>query len=64
MYNFFITNNLLYSNQSGFFLSGHSTVYQLISLYHQLVQSLDDKSQTCVIFCDISKAFGRVWHKG
>ena len=63
MYNFLITYNLIYSNQSGF-LSGHSTVYQLISLYNQLVQSFDNKSQTCVIFCDISKAFDRVWHKG
>ena len=56
MYNFLTSNNVIYPNQSGF-LTGHSTVYQLISLYHQLVQ-------TCVIFCDISKAFDRVWHKG
>ena len=63
MYNFLICNNLIYSNQSGF-LTGHSTVYQLISLYHQIVQSVDNKTHTCVIFCDISKAFDRVWHKG
>ena len=63
MYNFLTSNNVIYPNQSGF-LTGHSTVYQLISLYHQLVQSFDNKSQTCVIFCDISKAFDRVWHKG
>ena len=63
MYNFLICNNLIYSNHSGF-LTGHSTVCQLISLYHQIVQSFDNKTQTCVIFCDISKAFDRVWHKG
>ena len=63
MYNFLICNNLIYSNQSGF-LTGHSTVYQLISLYHQIIQSFDNKTQTCVIFCDISEAFDRVWHKG
>ena len=63
MYNFLTSNNVIYPNQSGF-LTGHSTVYQIISLYHQLVQSFDNKSQTCVIFCDISKAFDRVWHKG
>ena len=40
MYNFFITNNLTYLNQSGFLVSGHSTTYQLISLYRQLVESL------------------------
>ena len=63
MYNFFISNNLINSNQSGF-LTGYSNVYQLISLYHQLVQSFDNKTQSCVIFCNISKAFDRVWHKG
>ena len=63
MYNFFIGNNSIYSNQSGF-LTGHSNVYQLISLYHQLVQSFDNITRSCVIFCDISKAFDRVWHKG
>ena len=52
MYNFLIGNNLIYSNQSGF-LTGHSTVYQLISLYHQLVQSFDNKTESCVIVCDI-----------
>ena len=33
MYNSFINNNLIHSCQSGF-LSGHSTVYHLILLYH------------------------------
>ena len=41
-------------------LTGHSTVYQLIDLYHQIAQSFDHKTHTCVVFCDISKAFGTV----
>lgn len=45
------------------FLTGHSTVYQLIDLYHQIAQSFDNKTHTCVIFCDISDAFDRVWYK-
>ena len=63
MYNFFHANNLIYNNQSGF-LPGHSTVYQLLDIYHQITQSIDAKQHTCVVFCDVSKAFDRVWHKG
>lgn len=63
IYNYLIANNLIYSKQSGF-LNGHSTVYQLIDLYDQMTQSLDSRQNTCIVFCDISKAFDRVWHKG
>ena len=63
IYNHLIVNNLIYKNQSGF-LSGHSTVYQLIDIFHQICQSIDSKMYTCMIFCDISKAFDRVWHQG
>ena len=63
IYNHLVSNNLIYAKQSGF-LTGHSTVYQLIDIYHQLSQSQDIKSSTCIVFCDISKAFDRVWHKG
>ena len=63
IYNHLISNNLIYGKQSGF-LTGHSTVYQLIDIYHQICQGIDSKSYTCMIFCDISKAFDRVWHRG
>ena len=63
MYNHLINNNLIYEKQSGF-LKGHSTVFQLLDIYHQIAQSLDTKCYTCIVFCDISKAFDRVWHKG
>ena len=33
-------------------------------MYHQIAQSFDSRLQTCVIVCDISKAFDRVCHKG
>ena len=63
MYNYFHINSLLFQNQSGF-LPGHSTVYQLIDIYNQICKAFDNKESTCIIFCDISKAFDRVWHKG
>ena len=62
-YNYLICNNLIFDKHAGF-LTGHSTVYQLIDLYHQMVQSFDTTTHMCVIFCDISKAFDRVRHKG
>jgi len=62
-YNHLISNNLIYSKQSGF-LTGHSTVYQLIDLYHQIAHSLDNKSNTCMVFCDISKEIDRAWNEG
>ena len=62
VFNFFLTNNLIHRHQSGF-LPGHSTVYQLIDLYNQIVQSIDAKQYTCMVFCDVSKSFARVWHK-
>ena len=63
MYNHFISNKLIYEKQAGF-LTGHSTVFQLINLYHQIALSFDSKTHTCVVFCNISKAFDRVWHNG
>ena len=62
-YNFLLDNNLLYKYQSGF-LPNHSTVYQLIDIYHHICQALDQSQVSCMVFCDISKAFDRVWHKG
>ena len=63
IYNFFYSNNLIYKSQSGF-LSGHSSVFQLIDIYNQICQSFDSKQYTCMVFCDISNAVDRVWHKG
>jgi len=63
MYNHFVSHNLIYCKQSGF-LRGHSTVFQLIDIFDQIARSLDDKTVTCMVFCDISKAFDRVWHQG
>ncbi len=63
IYNHLYTNKLIYDRQSGF-LPGHSTVYQLIDIYDQICNSFNNKQHTCMVFCDISKAFDRVWHKG
>ena len=63
MYNFLIENNLLYKYQSRF-LPHHSTVFQLIDIFHNICQAFDNNMFSCIVFCDVSKAFDRVWHKG
>ena len=63
IYNHMNDNNLLYKYQSGF-LPSHSTTFQLLDIYHHICQSFDNNQYSCMVFCDLSKAFDRVWHKG
>ena len=63
MYNFLIDNKLLYKYHSGF-LPHHSTVFLLIDICHNICQAFENKMCSCIVFCDVSKAFDIVWHKG
>ena len=63
IYNFLHENHLLYKYQSGF-LPNHSITYQLIDIYQHICQTFDNNQFSCMVICDISKAFDRVWHKG
>ena len=63
VYNYFHSNGLFYKYQAGF-LPGHSTVYQLIETYDCIAKAIDEGKHCCMVFCDLSKAFDRVWHKG
>ena len=55
-------NDLIYSNQSGF-EQGDSCINQLLSIRHDIYQSLDQDYEVRGVFLDISKAFEKVWHK-
>ncbi|KAK3105198.1 hypothetical protein FSP39_019583 [Pinctada imbricata] len=63
LYNYISSNNLLTPLQSGF-RPKDSTILQLLDLTNQFGKALDEGKEIRVIFCDISKAFDRVWHKG
>ena len=63
LYNHLLDNNILTSFQSGF-RPGDSTVNQLTYLYDTFCHALDSGKEIRVVFCDISKAFDRVWHSG
>ena len=39
-------------------------MFQLIDIFHNICQAFDNSIFSCIVFCDVSKAFDRVWHKG
>ena len=63
LYNFLKTMDIITKAQSGF-TPGDSAVFQLVDLYDTFCRALDDGKEVRVVFCDISKAFDRVWHRG
>ena len=63
MFNYLYRHQLLTPSQSGF-IPKDSTTNQLIHLYHTFCEAVDDGKEVRVVFCDISKAFDRVWHRG
>ena len=63
MFNFFLDQHAIISLQSGF-VPGDSTVDKLVDIYNTFCKALDDGKEVRAIFCDVSKAFDRIWHKG
>ena len=63
MFNYFNDNSIITCLQSGF-VPGDSTVNQLVDIYNTFCKALDNVLEVRAVFCDISKAFDRVWHKG
>ena len=63
IYNFILENKILIKYQSRF-QPNDSTVNQLLEIYNTIISNLDKGKDARIIFCDISKAFDKVWHKG
>ena len=63
MFKFFIENELISPNQSGF-KPGDSYINQLFAITHEIYKSFDDGFEVRGVFLDISKAFDKVWHEG
>ena len=59
MFGFFLANNILTSNQSGF-KPGESCINQILSITREIYSSFDDGFEVRSVFLDISK----VWHEG
>ncbi len=62
-YTYLTDHKLMTPFQSGF-TPGDSTVNQLIDIYDTICSALDDGKDVRAIFCDVQKAFDRVWHRG
>ena len=60
IYNLILDNRLKYKRRSGF-IPNDSTVCQRIDTFNQIYKAT---KSTCIIACDISKAFDRVRQKG
>ena len=63
MMEYLVKNDLISSNQSTF-QKGVSTITQLLEMYDDIGHGLDRRMTTKSIYCDVSKAFDRVWHRG
>ena len=63
LFEFFIANELISSNQFGF-KPGDSCINQLLSITHEIYKSFDDGYEVRGVFLDISKVFDKVWHNG
>ena len=62
-FEYFIENDLISQNQSGF-ESGNPCINQLISITYEIHQSFDNGLEVRGDFLDISKAFGKFWNEG
>ena len=54
---FYVSIWLLTSPVNSFF-------FQLIDIFQNICQAFDNNILSCIVFCDVSKSFDRVWHKG
>ena len=46
------------------YIPNSSTEYQLVDIYNNICKAMDQGKEVRFVFCDVSKAFDRVWHKG
>lgn len=63
LHNYVLEHHIITEHQSGF-QPKDSTVNQLVYIYNTIISNLDIGKDIRFIFCDISKAFDRVWHTG
>ena len=63
LFEFFIANELICSNQSSFKPVDYC-IKQLLSITHKIYRSFDDGYEVRSVFHDISKEFDKVWQNG
>ena len=63
LHNYLLRYNIISDDLSGF-RHRDSTINQLLVIYDVIMKNLDIGKDDRFIFCDISKAFDCVWHRG
>ena len=63
VYNYLRDTNKISQLQAAY-SPGSCTEFQLLELYHLILQAMEEGKTTRFVFCDISKAFDKVWHRG
>ena len=63
VHNFLLDSQINTPLQSGF-TRGDSTVNQTLDNYNTFCWALEEEKEVRAVFCDISNAFHRVWHRG
>ena len=63
MFTYFIENNLISQNQSGF-KPGDFSVNILLAITHEIFSRFDENYEARGVFLNISKAFYKVWDEG
>ena len=63
LFNYIKENQILTLFQAGF-VSGDSKTDQLLHTNHAFCEAFEAGKEVRVVFCYISEAFDRVWHKG
>ena len=63
IFNYLHVNNRISKLQAAY-SPCNSTEFQLLELYHLIAKAMDEKKIVRFVFCDVSKAFDRVWHEG
>ena len=61
VFNYLHSKNKL-SHLQAAYNPGNSTEFQLLEIYHIVAKALEDRKDVSFVFCDISKAFDKVWH--
>ena len=62
MFTYFIEDNLISKNQSGFIL-GDSCVNQSLAITREMFPNFDEYHDVREVFLEISKPFDEVWHE-
>ena len=58
------TDHNLITERQAAYISGDSTIHQLLTLVHKIQQSWSENNITQAAFLDIHAAFDKVWHEG